>query len=418
MGDGYKIDQQEKFRRHAEDQLKEFWREPLYDEYESYFNVWRFDLASKEEGVDEGGPPGPAPGADDAKPKRRRPLKEYSTALECRAAGPQRQVMADPEMVFQWRKYLKVSDGLSICFAKKGELGMGGMGIATTGRRVAVVHEFGHAFVGLLDEYAVNPEAPPGRVSARNAVSGKGPKDPPDPARVPWRHWLDAKNPEVGLFLGGATYQLGVWRPAASCAMNSGGSSPMCWVCREAGVLRIYEHVNPIDEAAPAETAVTIPPGGSREFSVVPMAPKRHRLQVDWWLEKIATKTVTRSDDEEPEDEDARPPPDAVPAGRPEVPALSADGWTRGAARGHVRHADPWPPGDPRGERLVATEKKAEGAQVRSTVVLSGLALGRYRLTAQVRDDTRIPGAKFPWVLRDPDKILEERREWTVTVGD
>ena len=28
------------------------------------------------------------------------------------------------------------------------------MGIATTGPRGVVVHEFGHAFVGLLDEYA------------------------------------------------------------------------------------------------------------------------------------------------------------------------------------------------------------------------------------------------------------------------
>jgi hypothetical protein len=418
MGDGYLITQQEKFRRHAEDQLKEFWREPLYDEYESYFNVWRFDLASKEEGVDEVGSGGGA-GPDD-KPRRKRALREYSTALECRAAGPQRQVMADPEMVFKWRKYLKVSDGLSICFAKKGELGMGGMGIATTGRRVAVVHEFGHAFIGLLDEYANNPDAPAGRISARNAVSGKGPKEPPDHSYVPWKHWLDAKNPEVGLFLGGATYQLGVWRPAAACAMNSGGSSPLCWVCREAGVLRIYEYVSPIDEAAPTEAAVAIPQGGRREFSVVPMAPKNHRLLVDWWLEKIVTKTVTKSEDED-EDEDDGPAPAPgtdVPAGPPEVPVLSPDGWTRGPARGHVRHANPWPPGNPRGEPLVASEKKADAGRIRSTVALEGLPLGRYRLTARVRDDAKIPGAKFPWVLRDPDKILEERREWLVTVGD
>jgi hypothetical protein len=422
MGDGYLIAQQEKFRRHAEDQLKEFWRDPLYDEYGSYINIWRFDLASKEEGVDEVGPGGEGgPGADPPKPKKKRALREYSTALDCKAAGPQRQVMADPEMVFKWRKYLKVSDGLSICFAKKGELGMGGMGIATTGRRVAVVHEFGHAFIGLLDEYANQPGPPAGRISARNAVTGKGPKEQPDLSHVPWKHWLDAKNPEVGLFLGGATYQLGVWRPAAACAMNSGGSSPLCWVCREAGVLRIYEYVSPIDEAAPAEAAVVIPQGGRREFSVVPMAPKTHRLLVDWWLEKIVTKTVTKSDEsDEDDDEGDRPVPapgtaDPAPAA---VPVLSPDGWTRGAARGHVRHADPWPPGNPRGEPVAASEKKAEGGQIRSTVTLEGLSLGRYRLTAQVRDDTKIPGAKYPWVLRDPDKILEERREWLVTVGD
>jgi hypothetical protein len=182
-------------------------------------------------------------------------------------------------MVFQWRKYLAESDGLTICFAKKGSLGMGGMGIATTGRRVAVVHEFGHAFVGLLDEYANNPGAPPGRVAARNAISGPGPKEPPDPTHVPWRHWLEAKNPEVGVFLGGATYQLGVWRPATSCAMNSGGGSRMCWVCREAGVQKLYEYVNPIDEASPAATSLVVAHGEPVELSVVPLRPKRPALR-------------------------------------------------------------------------------------------------------------------------------------------
>src|SRR5688572_32697725 len=49
------------------------------------------------------------------------------------------------EQVMRWRKYLECSDGLTIAFAKKGKLGMGGGGIATTGPLVAVVHEFGHA---------------------------------------------------------------------------------------------------------------------------------------------------------------------------------------------------------------------------------------------------------------------------------
>jgi hypothetical protein len=415
MGDGYLITQQDTFRKQAEDQLKEFWREPLYDEYESYFNVWRFDLASRDEGVDEvARPEMPRDLPDARKPRKRsRPLKEYSTALNCQAAGPQNQVWADPEMVFQWRKYLKVSDGLSICFAKKGELGMGGMGIATTGRRVAVVHEFGHAFIGLLDEYAVNPGSPPGRIAARNAISGKGPKEPPDPERIPWRHWLDAKNPEVGVFLGGATYQQGVFRPAASCAMNAGGGGTLCWVCREAGVLRIYEYVNPIDEAAPAAARLTMAPGEKREFSVVPMAPKRHRLSTEWYLEKVRTKTVTRRDDEE--DEPAPPEPEPPPAAEGPV-ALNPDGWSRGPLRGLARQAQPWPPGAPRGDPVDAKERREKGGPYRSTVTLENLPVGRYRLTARVRDDTKVPTYDFPWVLRDPSKLLEERRVWEIEV--
>ena len=424
MGDGYLLTQQDKFKKHAEQQMVAFWAEPLYDEYASYFNLWRFDLASKEEGVDDPGtgpqdapPPTPPP----QPPKRGKPVKtrkihEYSTALNCQAAGPQRQVWADPEMVFKWRKYLKVSDGLSLCFAKKGELGMGGMGIATTGRMVAVVHELGHAFIGLLDEYAINSEPPVGRISAANAVSGRGPKEPPLPAAIPWRHWLQAQNPDVGVLLGGATYQLGVWRPAATCAMNSGGGSPYCWVCREAGVLRIYDYVSPIDEASPAETTLNLAEGAKAEFSVVPMEPKSHKLDVAWFFERLKSKVATRGDDDEdpqPRPTGAEPPP---PAGEEPLPRLTPDGKSRGPVRGYHRHADPWPPGDPRGEELHATEKRSGGVR-KSTVVLEGLTTGRYRLTARVRDDAKIPGFKWPWVIKDPDKILEERREWLVVVG-
>ena len=40
------------------------------------------------------------------------------------------------------------------------------------------------------------------------------------------------------------------------------------------------------------------------------------------------------------------------------------------------------------------------------------------RPAARVRDDATLPGAKYPWVIRDPDKLLEERHEWIITVGD
>jgi hypothetical protein len=419
MGDGYLLEKQDQFRKHAEQQTRAFWAEPLYGEYESYFNVWRFDLASKEEGVDDPG----AGSRDEAPPdptkrgkKGPRGHHEYSTALNCQAAGPQRQVWADPDMVFKWRKYLKASDGLSLCFAKKGELGMGGMGIATTGRLVAVVHEFGHAFAGLLDEYANHPGPPPGRIVAPNAVSGRGPKEPPPPAEVPWKHWLAAKNPEVGLFLGGATYTEGVWRPATACAMNSGGSSPYCWVCREQALLSIYDYVSPLDEASPAEGVVRVPPGGKQEFSVVPMAPKSHRLSTDWWLERVKTRVTTRDEDGEPVE--AAPEPEPEAPREVQVPQLTPDGFSRGPVRGFLRRRDPWPPGPPRGEPWKSTERAATGGAYRSTATIEGLPAGRYRLTAQVKDDARVPGQRFPWVLRDPYKLLEERREWIVVVGE
>ena len=58
---------------------------------------------------------------------------------------------------------------------------MGGGGIANVGRpdKSVTVHEFGHSFVGLLDEYAVNPGKPFGPIKAPNASTTS------DPEKVP-----------------------------------------------------------------------------------------------------------------------------------------------------------------------------------------------------------------------------------------
>ena len=283
--------------------------EPLYREYEDYFNVWRFDLVSAQNGVDDlsmeerGIPPPDDPKKLKRWKKQQARIKQYSTALDCKAAGPQNQVWANPEQVLRWRSYLKHSDGLTIAFANKGALGMGGGGIATTGKKVAVVHEFGHAFVLLLDEYVNNPNRPGYRIYAPNAISTNDPdprKEPPL-EEIPWKHWLAPKykGAGIGVLLGGATYATGVFRPSGSCAMNTGGGS-YCWVCRETGVLRIYSYLGPIDESGPAMDRIRLAAGETKEFFVQPMQPKTHALQVDWTLQILATAVDPAAGDPAP----------------------------------------------------------------------------------------------------------------------
>jgi hypothetical protein len=431
MGDGYTVGKMANFRKDATAQMTEFWNEPLYEEYASYFNVWRFDLISAEDGVDElsmeekmGGPP-PAP--EPSRPgKKKKGPKKYSTALNCQAAGGQNQVWADPEQVQRWRKYFPHSDSLTIAFAKKGQLGMGGMGIATTGKRVAVVHEFGHAFVGLLDEYTGNPEPPRWRIFAANAVSGnpEKPREEPPLEEIPWKHWLEARVKDVGVHLGGATHTVGVFRPAAGCAMNAGGSAKYCRVCREAGVLKIYEMVSPVDEAAPLHESVTFLEGEAvtTEFFVQPMAPTRHRLRVSWHLERLGTATgPLAGDPAAPSEEGSSFVRDGPPGG--------GGLFVGSGERGRDRRENPLPPGGMPGEVLKAVEKPAPvrpgvqappgkpfGKPFRSSPVLPPLAVGKWRLTAQVVDDAKVGGEPIPWVLKDRDRMLEERRSWTIEV--
>jgi hypothetical protein len=423
MGDGYRIDKQRVYDKHCDGQLDVLLRERLYEVYRPYFNFWQFNLCSEDKGVDEPDPPAPDEEMERRRSRRRkkRGPRRYSTALDCKAAGPQGQVMADPRRVWHYLQYLAEHDSLAICFAQMGRLGMGGMGIATTGPRGVVVHEFGHAFVGLLDEYANNPGEPRGVFGAPNAST-----NPDDP---PWKHFLDAKYPGVGVYEGGATFKKGVWRPAPGCAMNSGGGSPYCPVCREAGILAIYERVSPIDRVWPEARVVELVGGGEvPEFGVLPMQPDGHALEVKWFLG--AAPAVTETAPEEPaydpeEDLEGLDPFErrlrrkrAAAAGRggeAKRPALPTPiGFRPGMTR-RARGTAHLPL--PRGKEIRGARRRVKGEGRVHMAKVPVLEPGRHLLTVVVWDPARPKGERRPWVLRDPRGLLEDRWEWIIEVA-
>lgn len=431
MGDGYLFDKQEVYDKHAQAELDLLLKEPVYAAYRSYFNFWRLNLASRHTGVDEVPPP-PDPEEEERRAKRpsreRRAPRVFDTALDCKAAGPQGQVMANPGRVFHYLGYLDVHDGLAIVFAQRGVLGMGGGGIATTGPRGVVVHEFGHAFGWLLDEYANNPGPPAGQVEAANATTQRD--------RPPWQHFLDARVPRVGVFEGGATFQKGVFRPAAACAMNTGGGDPYCPVCREQVIRVIYTYVSPIDEALPATREVERLPTGWPAIQVIPMAPTAHALEGAWYLGPAPAVTAAPpepgedfGDDEltpeerrlrrrqaERPDGPAAPPPARDPEAAPKPDDLPLPDLLP-RKQGQIRRArgtagDGPPPGKP----IPGTRQSLEGARFASSPTLPDLPPGRHLLTAVVRDPARPKGERFPWVLKDEAGLLEDRATWILVV--
>ena len=88
--------------------------------------------------------------------------------------------------------------------------GWAAAGSRTSGRpdKSVTVHEFGHSFVGLLDEYSVNPGKPFGPIAAPNASTTSDPRQGPVGALPE-----EARRRRRRL-KGGATYIEGVWRPS------------------------------------------------------------------------------------------------------------------------------------------------------------------------------------------------------------
>lgn len=399
MGDGFQIDDKAQAMgfEWGKNCLDVLFTDDAYDEYRNYFNYYYVRLASKDAGVDKKETEAERIAREEknkrksGKNKKSAP-QDFNTALDCKAAGPQGQVISDRDLVYHWLKIANDDvrgvgdDALVIVFAKFGVLGMGGGGIANVGNPEAgaTIHEFGHAFVGLLDEYQNNPSPPGYAIRAPNATS--------DPKFIPWQHFLDKKVPGVGVFEGGATHVKGVWRPAQSgCAMNTASRSKYCPVCREAAVLRIYAYCSPIDTVRPAvDTETRCVEGDGTTITLVPMRPKSHDLKVEWYFERVA---------------DSEPGPVAAKSGDTSDRPAELDGFD-GGARGLNRETALFeiPPMGVPADDLAKAEKDA-GRIVKWTFDASKLPRGRWIVTAAVSDPTE-------WVLKDKQHLTEERATW------
>jgi IgA Peptidase M64 len=123
------------------------------------------------------------------------------------------------------------------------------------------LHELGHSFNRLADEYGGNP----------NAYTGPEPSEinvTTDPTGAKWAHWLGHSEPSFGLigaYEGARYHHLGLFRPSLDSKMRS-LDRPFDAISREKIVLDIYGLVDPLDSwldnssllIDPAELAIDV----------------------------------------------------------------------------------------------------------------------------------------------------------------
>ncbi|MBI5432068.1 MAG: hypothetical protein HZA52_04480 [Planctomycetes bacterium] len=372
MADGYELGHMDSFVDLAADVPELFARQATLREYYSYFNFLRADLVSADSGVDGFG-------------------RDYDTALGARTLGTiAGHVGVDSKLVFGALAKVPDAERLAIVFVKNGVLGTGGGGIATIGGREVrtIVHEFGHAFGGLSDEYDTQT-----RPVANDARDGINVSASEDEMQVPWAHWLAAKHPGVGVYEGALGRARGAWRPTSTgCVMAS--DERFCVVCQEALVLAIYARVDPIESETPPAAL-----GDAHEYlklerepitlTVEVLKPASHPLEVKWWV----------LPDELPSEGSK------APQGRPAPkPSTKSGNRTR---RGKLPTITATPRSTVRGN--------SSGSH-KFVVSRKDLEPGRYRVICRVKDTTELRGEKFPWVLKDERGLLESERVWWVEV--
>jgi hypothetical protein len=371
MGDGYELSHLDAFVDLAADVPPLFQRHATFREYASYFNFLRADLVSADSGVDGFG-------------------REYDTALGGHTLGTfAGHVGIERELVNAALAKIPDTDGLAIVFVKNGVLGTGGGGIATIGGRDVrtIIHEFGHSFGDLSDEY--DTQTSHGGGPARDGINVSATDDE---KAVPWAHWIEAKHPGVGVYEGALGRARDAWRPTSTgCVMAS--AERFCVVCQEALVLALYSHVDPIESETPPATS------GDESTRVVlerepvtlevrVMKPATHTLAVAWWV---------------------------LPE---ELPSASGGGRDRPREREDVAGRRRAQRG-PLAEIVTAPKAKNDGNAAgvhRFVLSRKDLEPGRYRVVCRVEDTTRLRSEKFPWVLKDERDLLKSERVWRLEV--
>jgi len=137
------------------------------------------------------------------------------------------------------------------------------------------LHEIGHAFAGLGDEYdygATGPYAGPDLPYANVTSDASGGK---------WSEWLGYNQPGIGVigaYEGAYYHAAGAYRPSLDSKMKTLGR-PFDAIAREQFVLKFYELVDPLD----GYTDPWSPHHNRSDFSVDTIDPAV--IKVDWTLD-------------------------------------------------------------------------------------------------------------------------------------
>lgn len=159
-----------------------------------------------------------------------------------------------------------------------------------------LVHESGHVFAGLGDEYTWPYPGYPD-VEEPNTTRET------NRAAIKWNAWISPATPVptpatapyagvVGLFEGAHYQPTGWYRPKLNCRMRSLGV-PFCEVCSEAIVLSIHRRVRPIETRSPAITNLSATTPQPLAFDLTLLQPTTNMLAIRWLTNGVPVPGAT-----------------------------------------------------------------------------------------------------------------------------
>ncbi len=255
-GDGYTAAQADLFRGHVEDLLDEVFDETPWSGYMGYFNIHQVVTQSIESGADH-----PSQGI----------YKDTYFDSQFDYYGIERLTWANISKVVNVVTGLVPEVDQIILIINDPAYGGSGGSVAMVSAHPSagriLLHELGHSFGNLADEYTdPYPEYPAGDPEPN--VDFDHTFDD-----IKWNLWIEPETflptlledavdnyYPVGAYEGARYLTTGIYRPAPNCMMKS-LSYRYCDVCREAMVQGFYGYVDPLDGVSPTDSAVVVDRG-------------------------------------------------------------------------------------------------------------------------------------------------------------
>ncbi|WP_430931636.1 M64 family metallopeptidase [Saccharicrinis sp. 156] len=235
IGDGYTKDEIEKFHDDILRLSNYLFTQAPFDKFQKKFNIWAVDAISEESGVTD---------------PRKDIWKDTALRSSFNTLNSDRYLASTNTFLIRDYAALVPYDQIYV-IANTDKYGGGGIynhfsltSVDNHRSLTVFIHEFGHAFAGLGDEYytsevsysdyfnqAIEPWQP--NLTTLKEFEGK------------WKDMIDSSTPvptpakekyfrKVGVFEGGGYVAKGVYRPAYDCRMKSNEARAFCPVCQRA----------------------------------------------------------------------------------------------------------------------------------------------------------------------------------------
>jgi len=264
IGDGYRQQQSRRFRADVDQFIQTMASDPAVNSHMSAWNIHMVEAWSVDSGID-----------DNVAVDIRDTVFDsgyFCSSIPRLICGNQGKMLelATQEYPDMHQLVMLVND------PRYGGSG-GSVAIASALAPEIALHEMGHSFAGLADEY-VDSSLPPLSVAAFEEGGFPNVSTQQDPSLVPWHAWINTdetipslpSDTGVGIFRGGFYNADGFYRPTYDSRMRS-FDEPFGPVNGEAWALAVYRTASPVTVFSPRQNSVDVDINQIVSFLVEPL---------------------------------------------------------------------------------------------------------------------------------------------------